>query len=631
MKYINGNAGKTIIGILTIASTLGLGSCMKDVNLYEDPYAGQTIIKENIFDFATVGNMHLQLSYGIADRIIYYLYDTQPMVLNDGSWELRQDITPIYAGVTDANGELTEEVSLPTALTTVWLRTDHVLVKTITEIKIRNNTISYTNNSSITDSRFSRAEMAGVTFPDGYETLGGWNSEGVPDYLLAQKEEIPSGFLKRCNSLASSIATDAQNGLLNKFPELIATGNNDMVITSPTQLVATYFKSTSNWENMVAYYSYQDGETVNLEDISSIKKTILFPRYSSNVPGELLGSQVRLKYWNNVDERYEDTFPAGTRIGWILLGRGWGEKTARLRYSNPAFNSDNMQRSVLLSDPELDNCFFMAMEDNIDARFNDAQFAIIASHPKSVEPTPTIPDQVDKGEVAYMAMGTLAFEDNWPFKGDYDMNDVVVNFQSTIVKDGTSGLLTRTTTTFLPVNNGAIFTNGFGFQLDHVAKNQVKSLTVSSNGVIIGESFEDDTEKPVVLLFDDIRVCLNRPITVVLEYYTNRGGGVTAAMATPPYNPFVFSRSRGHEIHLAGYQPTSKMDETLRGTGEDIKQDDKGESMYYVSRDNMPFALYITKTYFDYPDENQDIRDKYPHFMDWVKSFGKEYTDWYLR
>ena len=73
------------------------------------------------------------------------------------------------------------------------------------------------------------------------------------------------------------------------------------------------------------------------------------------------------------------------------------------------------------------------------------------------------------------------------------------------------------------------------------------------------------------------------------------------------------------------------MDETLRGTGEDIKQDDKGESMYYVSRDNMPFALYITKTYFDYPDENQDIRDKYPHFMDWVKSFGKEYTDWYLR
>ena len=31
----------------------------------------------------------------------------------------------------------------------------------------------------------------------------------------------------------------------------------------------------------------------------------------------------------------------------------------------------NSQRSVLLSDPELDNCFFMAMEDNVDMRFNE--------------------------------------------------------------------------------------------------------------------------------------------------------------------------------------------------------------------------------------------------------------------
>ena len=28
---------------------------------------------------------------------------------------------------------------------------------------------------------------------------------------------------------------------------------------------------------------------------------------------------------------------------------------------------------------ELDNCFFMAMEDNVDMRFNDVQFAIMAS------------------------------------------------------------------------------------------------------------------------------------------------------------------------------------------------------------------------------------------------------------
>ena len=628
MKYIYETASKTIIGILTIVSSIGLNSCVKDINLYEDPYANQNIVKENFFDFATVDALNLKLDYGIADNIIYYLYNADPMVLVDGSWELNQDIEPIYAGVTDIEGRAEEEISLPALLKTVWLLTDHVLVKTPIEIAVQGGSINYIKHSEASLS--TRAMMGEIQYPDGYDVLGSWNADGVPDYLLAEKEDMPDAFLRRCNTLASSITFDTKNPLLDKFPELTATGTNDMVIVSATELVATYFKSSSSWENMVAYYTYQDGEELTLADINSIKKTILFPRYSNKAPAELLGNQVRLKYWNKETESYENTFPRGTRIGWLLLGMGWNKTSATVRYSNPSFNADGKQRSVLLSDPELDNCFFMAMEDNLDARFNDAQFAIMSSQPKSIEPTPVIPDQVDKGEVAYMAMGTLVFEDNWPFKGDYDMNDVVINFQSTIVKDGTSGLLTRTTTTYTPVNNGAIFTNGFGFQLDHVAKNQVKSLTVSSNGMIINESFEDGTDKPVVTLFDDIRGYLNRPITVVLEYYTTRGG-VTAAMATPPYNPFVFSRSRGHEIHLAGYQPTSKMDESLRGTGEDIKQDDKGEPMYFISRDNMPFALYIAKSYFDFPDEEQDIRDKYPHFMDWVNSFGKEYTDWYLR
>ena len=41
----------------------------------------------------------------------------------------------------------------------------------------------------------------------------------------------------------------------------------------------------------------------------------------------------------------------------------------------------------------------MAMEDNVDMRFNDVQFAIMASASSSVEPTPNIPDEVNKGEI----------------------------------------------------------------------------------------------------------------------------------------------------------------------------------------------------------------------------------------
>jgi len=68
----------------------------------------------------------------------------------------------------------------------------------------------------------------------------------------------------------------------------------------------------------------------------------------------------------------------------------------------------------LLGDPELDNCFFMAMEDNVDMRFNDVQFAIMATASSSEEPTPNIPDEVNKGEISYEVKGSLAYEDNWP-------------------------------------------------------------------------------------------------------------------------------------------------------------------------------------------------------------------------
>ena len=47
------------------------------------------------------------------------------------------------------------------------------------------------------------------------------------------------------------------------------------------------------------------------------------------------------------------------------------------------------------------------------------------------------------------------------------MNDVVIYYSSTVVKDKSSNALVRTTTTFTPMNDGATYTNGFGFQLDY--------------------------------------------------------------------------------------------------------------------------------------------------------------------
>lgn len=604
-------------------------ACSRNVN---DIYTGggeeeEKISKDDFFDFVTTRNNQIVIDYGIKGQTIFYLYDEYPLELVENTWEFK-GIDPIYSGVTDVDGKFTSNIPLPGYLKKVWLVSDNVLVISPIEVDLSATGLTFNYKeykAQLAQEGRSRAIMNGVLYPDGYDTLGEWDAEGVPDYLLSEKQDIPTAFLERCSSLSKSITVDTRN-LLERYPELRTLGKNDMVITKSTRLVATYFDfSSTAWEDMVAYYTYQEGESVN---IGTIKKTILIPRSSTNTPKSLVGEQIMLKYWNKDTGKYEEEFPKGTHIGWVLLGQGFGkEKAYKIRYSNPAFNEDHEQRSVLLSDPELDNCFFMGMEDNTDMRFNDVQFAIMASTSSSVESLPSIPDEVNKGEVSHVVKGSLAFEDNWPKQGDYDMNDVVLYFSSTVVKDTEKGNLVRTTTTFTPVNNGATFKNGFGFQLDSIDAKKVSSIRISREGNIIGESFEQEADKPVAILFSDIKPVLNKPITVVIEH--SKYASVKEENAYPPFNPFIFVNDRSHEVHLAGYKPTSLADESLRGTESDLKIDDAGKEMYYISRDNMPFAIYIPGVEFKWPFESMSITEYYPSFQLWRDSFGDKNKDWY--
>lgn len=589
----------------------------------------------DFFDFKTNKHKEVTLRLGVSGETIFYLYSENPTLAEEDASMLNPDIHPFYAAVTDAEGNYSNSITMPASVTKIWLVAEHVHLPTTIELDASLETITYPFTTEAATRGESRALMGEVKYPDGFNTLGAWDKEGVPNYLLAEPITIPTAFLKRCNDIHSSISGNNHNGDKSEQsfwqlnPQFHTAGTNDMVITKNTSLVASYFKGTSGWENMIAYYTYQEGETMDINTLATTPKTILFPRYSTKAPTTLLAEQVQLMYWNKEKAAYQKEFPAGTRIGWILLGMGFGNTSATLRYSNPAFNRSNVQYSILMQDPQLDNCFFMAMEDNIDFRYNDAMFAILSTEDKAIEELPVIPDPVGKDEISYRIMGTLAFEDSWPSMYDYDMNDVVINFTSTLSKKiAAPHRVTRTTTTFTPVNNGAYFTNGFGIQLDHVASNQVESLTVSQNGEIVSSSFEAGTQKPVVILYENNKAVLNQPIIVDI-LYRGYGTAVEEAKVQPPYNPFIFAEERSCEVHLTGYEPTSKLDESLRGTKDDLKEDKYGNPMYYVAKDNMPFALYLNGVIFDYPGEKIDIRTKYSRFENWVKSFGTEDIDWY--
>ncbi|MBE0651826.1 MAG: LruC domain-containing protein [Bacteroidales bacterium] len=252
--------------------------------------------------------------------------------------------------------------------------------------------------------------------------------------------------------------------------------------------------------------------------------------------------------------------------------------------------------------------------------------------------------------------GSLAFEDLWPYMGDYDFNDVVVDYDFATTMDDQNNVQSITAT-FILHAFGASYHNGFGFQLPNVSPNQIISVTgsdlasntyihLASNGLEAGQS------KATVIVFDDAYRLMHyvgpgigvntemaspfiTPDTIVVHmtFYSNGsfapGGAVTYnKMDIGNFNPFIIvNQNRGVEVHLPNNPPTDLADKTLLGTGDDAS--DPATGSYYKTAKNLPWAINIPQT-FQYPIEKQDILGAYLHFSDWAESNGTLYPDWYL-
>jgi len=242
--------------------------------------------------------------------------------------------------------------------------------------------------------------------------------------------------------------------------------------------------------------------------------------------------------------------------------------------------------------------------------------------------------------------GTLAFEDLWPSKGDYDMNDLVVGYQYRVVTNAQNKVVDIKPKFYVRAA-GASLGNGFGFQIDGVLPGQVASVTgpsllhgyisVASNGV------ENDQAKAVVVVFDNFNNVIHREGNN--SYYNTdpalpkRTGDTVkinihlasplaqSVVGSPPYNPFLIKNmTRPVEIHLPDHPPTSKADITLLGTGNDNSSAATGR--YYKTSSNLPWAINLPAT-SDYTSEHIPIIQGFTHFAAWAQSSGVQFTDWY--
>ncbi|MEZ7499240.1 LruC domain-containing protein [Flavobacterium sp. Arc3] len=251
--------------------------------------------------------------------------------------------------------------------------------------------------------------------------------------------------------------------------------------------------------------------------------------------------------------------------------------------------------------------------------------------------------------------GTLAYEDLWPAKGDYDFNDLVVDYDFNIVKNNQE-VVQSITATFVIEAYGASAHNGFGFTLPTVDPNDVVSVSgydVKNNTVfsIASNGLENGQSEPTIIVFDDayrvmptatggtgantqLAYGYTEPVTIVVTIILANNALTFSELNIGSFNPFMIvgtsvngaPGSRGKEVHLANYKPSDLFDTSYFGQSNDDSS--PANERYFVTGDNLPSAINIAEK-FDWVIEYQNITGAYNQFKDWAQSSGVTYDDWY--
>ncbi len=241
--------------------------------------------------------------------------------------------------------------------------------------------------------------------------------------------------------------------------------------------------------------------------------------------------------------------------------------------------------------------------------------------------------------------GTLGFEDLWPGKGDYDFNDVVVDYRFKIVTNA-SNKVVEIFAGFLLHANGAILDNGFGFNLPDCDP-QLTADKISVTGYHHSESYitlnpggtEAAQDKPTFIVWDNTSSMMPDytntvagypyldPVPLTLLITTPGFSFEASAFALPTWNPFIIcGMDRGMEVHLADRPPTALANPVHFGMFDDNSIPASGR--YYKTLTNLPWAIDIPER-FAYPFEKVDITHAHLKFADWAQSSGLLFPDWF--
>lgn len=593
--------------------------------------------KPNSFDFSTTSTIQVDVKYDVPKgyKVLFEVYDEDPYTTDeDGQIVKRDDLEPIVRRMTDENGAYSgKEIIEADHNNEVYIYTSYVGVPTIFKTTINGNAINANINwdtaNNIPQTRTDWKQGI-TTAPEGYYSLGGWNETGYPNYLDENNGiTIPAEIF---NTIDNTLKEE------KNCPQHLRQ-SVDFEINDPkgrkVEVSVRMIGGNSSASNIFGYYCYKSN--ASKEEIQNAPKCIVFPntlmtnRGQKRASGLRGGESVKLHYIDADGVDQGTIFPNGIKIGWFLMNDAFYNKNNGTFYSTTALNKDGRTHTARF---RVDDFIVLSFEDWTDQDYNDIQFNVW-SNPIEAIITPDIPNvNPDKEEegVAYNKeyKGIVAFEDNWPYKKDYDLNDVVVKYNCILNFNDKNEVLS-TEDTYELLWSGASFKNGFAYQLN-TERSNVKTDMLLTPTTFSGQGLDTDlTQATINVLLSAIDVTANNTKTETYKVKNTFATPINSEVfGVPPYNPFImvhdglgYSRT---EVHLVNHAPTEKADMSLFKTGDDLSST---PNSYYVASGNYPFAINLSGAEKFSTPETHSIDTSFKHFMDWVNSGGKEHKDWY--
>lgn len=256
---------------------------------------------------------------------------------------------------------------------------------------------------------------------------------------------------------------------------------------------------------------------------------------------------------------------------------------------------------------------------------------------------------------------TLAYEDQWPIEGDYDMNDVVFHYRTvSVIKNNQ---LQRIDVYGQLLAIGASYHNGFAVRIPGVQANTVDTskmrfrytqLDSNGNGTTIDKEspIENSSNELIAIISTDVWDLVTTDCTFyrtdsncsdhvqfAFELSLPFTESQPASSISSLYDPFIFAtESRFHggtfpsppgrelEVHLADVAPTEKANVNYFNKEQDTSN--VGANRFYKNENNLPWSMEIA-TEWKHPTSGVDLLSAYPDFEGYVTSNKLENLDWY--